>query len=345
MHNAKFFIKYKLHHLLIWMLVFGIWYNLRYQDYSSQEKAFKITLLKVADLALMIYTATFLLVPHLLYKKKYFLFGLSYIVMILLSSFGKMQIIGAILGNPDLFSINSSNFKLRIYDNIIPHFFLVTAGVSVKLVVDSMQSQQRLIEMAKEKAETELNFLKSQINPHFLFNSINSVYFLIDKENTAARNALHKFSEMLRYQLYECNGEKIPVEKEISFLKDYVDLQKLRTDEKYTVQFNCSPDVKEFAIEPILLIPLVENSFKHISHFRDHRQNEIKIDISKKNGEMIFSAFNSTENGEAQMKEAGGIGLANVKRRLELLYPGKHTLVVEKKDDSFEVILKLSIAN
>jgi two-component system, LytTR family, sensor kinase len=343
MHNAKFFIKYKLHHLIIWMLVFGVWYNLRYMDYSSQEKAFKITLLKVADLALMIYTANFLLVPHLLYRKKYFLFGLSYVAMILLSSYGKMQIIGSILGNPDLFSINSSNFKTRIYDNIIPHFFLVTAGVSVKLVIDFIQSQQRLADMAKEKAETELNFLKSQINPHFLFNSINSVYFLIDKENVAARNALHKFSEMLRYQLYECNGEKIPVEKEISFLKDYVDLQKLRTDEKYSVEFNCAPDVKGFTIEPILLIPLVENSFKHISHFRDNRQNEIKIDISRLNGEMIFSVFNSTENGEAQMKEQGGIGLANVKRRLELLYPGRHILEVKKKNESFDVKLRLGI--
>jgi two-component system, LytTR family, sensor kinase len=345
MHNAKFFIKYKLHHLLIWMLVFGVWYMLRYQDYSSEEKAFKITALKVADLAIMIYFANYVLVPFFLYKKRFFLFGLAYIVMILLSSYSKMQIIGSILGNPDLFSITSANFKTRIYDNIIPHFFLVTAGVAVKLVIDFIQSQQRLTEMAVEKAETELNFLKSQINPHFLFNSINSVYFLIEKENTAARNALHKFSEMLRYQLYECNGEKIPVEKEVSFLKDYVDLQKLRTDEKYSVQFHCSQDVKGFAIEPILLIPLVENSFKHISHFRDNRQNEIKIDISRVNGQMIFSVFNTTEDGEVQMKEAGGIGLANVKRRLELLYPGKHSFEVEKKNESFEVKLKLAIIN
>ena len=82
-----------------------------------------------------------------------------------------------------------------------------------------------LVEMAKEKAEAELNFLKQQINPHFLFNSLNSVYFLIDKKNDDARNALHRFSEMLRYQLYECNGEKIPVEKEISYLNDYVNIQ------------------------------------------------------------------------------------------------------------------------
>ncbi|MEJ0106369.1 MAG: histidine kinase [Bacteroidota bacterium] len=100
-------------------------------------------------------------------------------------------------------------------------------------MIDYARAQRRIGELAKEKAETELNFLKSQINPHFLFNSLNSVYFLIDKNNPGARQALHKFSDMLRYQIYECNGEKIPVEKEISYLQDYIDLQKLRGSEKY----------------------------------------------------------------------------------------------------------------
>ncbi len=342
MHNAPFFIKYKLHHLIIWMLIFGIWYNLRYTDYSSTEKAFKITLLKVADLAMMIYLSNYLLVPFLLYRKKYFLFGACYILMILLSSYGKMQIIGSILGNPGLFSINSVNFKARIYDNIIPHFFLVTAGVAVKLVYDFIQSQQRLTEMAKEKAETELNFLKSQINPHFLFNSLNSVYFLIDKENTIARNTLHKFSEMLRYQLYEANGEKIPIEKEISYLKDYVDLQKLRKDENYTVQFNCSPDVKDFTIEPLLLIPFVENAFKFISH-KTNRPNFIKLDMSRWNGFFEFTVENSKENDSPIKDQPGGIGLKNVKRRLELIYLGNHELKIEDTPDTYKIFFKLKI--
>lgn len=302
----------------------------------------KITLLKVVDLALMIYVASYVLIPHLLYKKKYGWFILAYLVMIFTSSYGKMQIIGAILNNPSLFSINSGNFKVRIYDNMIPHFFLVTAGVAIKLVFDYIRAQGRLSEMAIEKAEAELNFLKSQINPHFLFNSLNSVYFLIDRENTDARKALHKFSEMLRYQLYECDGEKIPVEKEINFLKDYVDLQKLRTDENYKIEFNCADDIKGFSIEPILLIPFVENSFKHISHFTDGRKNQIRIDIARQNGEMNFSVSNTTEDNLGG-KHAGGIGLVNVKRRLELLYPGRHKLTLSKKEDMFEANLKLTI--
>ena len=186
------------------------------------------------------------------------------------------------------------NLKARLYENVISDFFLVTAGAAFKLIFDYIKMQQRLAEIAKEKAEAELNFLKSQINPHFLFNSLNSVYFLIDKNNPEAREALHKFSEMLRYQLYEMNGDKIPIEKEISYLNDYMDLQKLRKDENYSVAFNYAQDVKGFYIEPLLLIPFVENAFKHISHFKD-QANFIKMDLSRSNGEFHFVVENSKE--------------------------------------------------
>jgi LytS/YehU family sensor histidine kinase len=222
---------------------------------------------------------------------------------------------------------------------VIPHFFLVIAGAASKLLYDYTKMQQRLAEMAKEKAEAELNFLKSQINPHFLFNSLNSVYFLINKENPEARQALHKFSDMLRYQLYEMNDANIPIEKEVAYLKDYVDLQKLRKDENYAVEFNCSPDVKGFSIEPLLLIPFVENAFKHISH-RAQGKNYVKLDMSRSNGHFNFRIENSTET-ERTTEMHGGIGLNNVKRRLELLYPGKHELGIKNTGDSYTVSLKL----
>src|SRR5688572_31173939 len=168
MHNARFFLKYKLHHLFFWMLVFGLWYFLRYDDYSSQARAFKITLVKVIDLALMIYFTNYFLIPKLLYKRKYFLFVLSFVLLILTSSFIKMNILAQIQNYPELLNFKD-NLKDRIYDNVLPHFFLVTAGAAVLLVNDFAKMQRRMIEMAKEKAEAELNFLKSQINPHFLF--------------------------------------------------------------------------------------------------------------------------------------------------------------------------------
>jgi two-component system LytT family sensor kinase len=332
------FIRYKLHYLVFWILLFGLWYYLRVDDYSSAVKAFWITALKVADLALMVSITNYVLIPGLLYKKRYTLFALLFIVMVVSSSLIKMNIIGHILGAPDLLSW-SSGWKIKIYNNIIPHFFLVIAGASIKLVIDYTRMQQRIVQIAKEKAEAELNFLKSQINPHFLFNSLNTIYFQIDKQNAQARETLHKFSAMLRYQLYEMKDD-IPVEKEISYLKDYVDLQRLRKDENYAVEFLCDPEVKGFNIKPLLLIPFVENAFKHISHYSDSR-NFIHLECNRNNGSFEFYLENSVE--QEPKITTGGIGLANVKRRLELLYPEKHSLEIHKQDGVYKVKLLLKV--
>lgn len=338
------FFKYKLHHISFWIVFGSVWYYLRYQDYRTTEQAVLVTLVKTADLALMVYIAGYILAPKLLYKRKYGWFALVFFLMVVTSSFSKMYLLGLITNNPALYNW-AANIKVRIYDNVIPHFFLVIAGLAIKLLVDYNRMQKRLLEVAKEKAETELNFLKSQINPHFLFNSLNAVYFLIDKNNTDARQALHKFSDMLRYQLYEVKDEKIPIEKEIGYLKDYIGLQQLR-NENCRVQLILDEKMKSFYIEPLLLIPFVENSFKHLSHFSNGRSNEIRIDLSKQNGEMNLTVRNTTEGTQVHGVSAdGGIGLNNVKRRLELLYPQKHDLKISENNGWFDVHLKIKIDN
>ena len=168
-------------HVFFWVLFLGLWFMLRVEDYANPSLAFQVTLIKVADLVLMVYITNYVLIPKLLYKKKYFLFGFLFIVMVVFSSIFKMNILGRLTHNQLLLNL-SGNWKARIYDNIIPHFFLVIAGAAIKLMMDQIGLQKKITEMAKEKAEAELSFLKSQINPHFLFNSLNSVYFLIDKK-------------------------------------------------------------------------------------------------------------------------------------------------------------------
>jgi LytS/YehU family sensor histidine kinase len=326
-------------------VVAGIWFYLRYQDYATLRQAALITIIKVVDLAILIYFCNLVLVPKLLYRKKWGLFAAAFLVSVAISSFTKMMIMGKVLQDKDLLSF-SSHIKEKIYNNFITHLFLVLAGVAVKLIIDYISLQKQLAEVAREKAEAELNFLKSQINPHFLFNSLNSVYFLIDKSNTPARDALHKFSDMLRYQLYECNGEKIPIEKEVGYLKDYVDLQQLRLNDDCTVVFDCAQDVKEFFIQPLLLIPFVENSFKHLSHYNNDKLNEVQIHISRTNGTMQFSVYNTTESARStELKKHSGIGLENVKKRLQLLYPAQHQLLVKEKEGWFGIELNLSIHN
>ena len=193
-----------------------MWLYLRYQDYPGFAQAVWVTALKVADLALLVYLVNGLLVPQFLYKKKYWRFVGAFVALVALCSFLKMLLMARLLNQ----SLNTVDVKTAVYNNFVTQFFLVLASIALKSAVDYIQLQKRMAEVAKEKAEAELNFLKAQINPHFLFNSLNAVYFLIDKKNTEAREALHKFSEMLRYQLYECNGKRIPVEQEIDFLKD-----------------------------------------------------------------------------------------------------------------------------
>lgn len=329
------------YHLLFWLVLGCVWYYLRYQDYSTTATAVRVTFVKVVDLALLIYLTNYVLIPRLLYPKRYLLFFTLFIGLILGSSLLKMQVLGYVMGNPGVYTITSASWKLRFYDNVIPHFFLVTAGAAVKLIYDYMRLQQRLVEVAKEKAETELAFLKSQINPHFLFNSLNAVYFLIDKHNKDARQALHTFSDMLRYQLYEANGKKIPIEKETGYLQDYVAMQQLRKNDDLEVKFSADKEVKHFSIEPLLLLPFVENAFKHCAVFAG-KKSCIDIAMNYRSGLFVFKVTNSA-GGEKTTEAGSGIGIANVRRRLELLYPGRHELRVSREDDVYVAKLVIEV--
>jgi len=216
-------------------------------------------------------------------------------------------------------------------------------GFTIEMLAKRVESDKLSEQLLKEKTEAELNFLKAQINPHFLFNSINTIFFQIDKNNSNARQSLLKFSEMLRYQLYDCMAERIFIEKEIIYLRSYVELQKLRKEENVFVHFNCSESVKEFSIAPLVLISFVENAFKHVSNFSG-KENKISIELDKKEDEFHFRVFNTNEiRKEKVVLNESGIGLNNVKRRIELIYNGNHELKINKQDNSFEVTLKLKL--
>jgi LytS/YehU family sensor histidine kinase len=332
-------MRIKIYHILFWLLVAGVWFYLRYQDYATLQMAAEVTIVKVIDLALLIYFVNLVLVPRLLYTKRYGWFAVAFIASVSVTSFIKMLAL-ANIQHDDLSSF--TNIKEKIYNNFVTQFFLVLASIGLTSVFDYLRLQKKMADVARQKAEAELNFLKSQINPHFLFNSLNSVYFLIDKKNADARQALSKFSDMLRYQLYECNDAKIPIEKEIGYLKDYVALQKLRREPHDDVHFTCSDNVKDFLIEPLLLMPFVENSFKHLSHFSNGKKNIVEISADRANGEFSFCVTNTIEY-KSNKDPVGGIGLKNVKRRLELLYNGRHELHVEESGDLFKVQLKIKI--
>ena len=282
-------------------------------------------------------------VPAFLYKKKYGIFALLFLAGIMAASLLRVPL--ATYLNEHYFAPGKTPpaFSELFFNSFTNIFIWVICLVAGKLIIDRIRFQKYIDAMEKEKIKNELDFLKAQFNPHFLFNSINSIYGNIDKGNSTARNMLLTFSEMLRYQLYECNTSKISLEKEVHYIRNYVALQQTRKPENLAIQLNISEEIKGIMVAPLLFITFIENAFKYVSH-HETKLNEVKISICRKNNQLVFQAFNTKEalNGY-KIDNHKGIGIANVKRRLELLYPQKHELIINSADSFYEVILNLQL--
>ncbi|MEJ7768583.1 MAG: histidine kinase [Chitinophagaceae bacterium] len=345
MFEREILKKYKINHIVLWCVLLVGWYLLRSGDFPNNQVAAKITIVKVLVLAFLVYLTNEILIPFLLYKKRYWLFGLLFTMIVCTMGIVKISLIMQLLQPYYRYPLKVfDDIKERFYDNIIPLFLLVSTGAAAKLVTDYISSEKKLAAISREKAETELQYLKSQLNPHFVFNTLNAIYFQIDKSNHDARESLLQFADLLRYQLYECNAETITIEKEMQYLEDYIHLQKKRKDSNYKVTFKRCQSVRDFQIVPLLLIPFVENAFKHISHY-SNKLNIIVITASRQDDTFAFNVINSVELHHHHEPKTGGIGLRNVQRRLDMLYAGKHTLRIEKTGDHYTVDLQIKVNN
>jgi len=221
----------------------------------------------------------------------------------------------------------------------------MTLAMSIKLAKNWLDSRHRQQLLEKEKLETELNYLRYQFNPHFLFNTINSIFFLIHKNPDMASASLAKFSELLRYQLYECNGEQIALTHEIAYLENFIGLEKLRQNSTLGLDVDIRREETGLVtIAPFLLMTFVENAFKHVSRHSDE-PNWIRIQLRQERNQLDFLVANSSSPFESNtIFHYSGIGLKNVQRRLDLLYPGRHELSIRHGDGSFEVRLRLQLA-
>lgn len=335
------FFRYHLDHVLFWALTVFFhaltalnWVTLfGYGEYAGE------IIIRNTLLALLIYSNLFFVFP--LFTKQSIFRAILFLLasLILYATLKVLHEYIVFKGSV----LTDQNFRLSyrfLYNLSIATFYLGFVA-ALHLSKQWYLQREQLRQIRLEKLNTELDYLKAQMNPHFLFNSINTIFFQINKENTEARETLGKFSDMLRYQLYECNADTIPVEKEIAYLQNYVALQQLRKDELYTIDFQADSHLRGFNIPPLLLIPFIENTFKHISNHTD-RANRIEISLRKQGQILELNVINTTDNSTSQ--EPGGIGLKNVQRRLELLYPNKHTLAFEKTGERFSVLLKLILA-
>jgi len=288
------------------------------------------------------YTIAYYIIPQFLQKKKYIYFIVSILLLVALSSLFRALV--AVQMNLHFFHnvhhIEFNALYVNSFVNIIIWIQIITIG---KMILDRIQNQQQLELLEKEKIKNELDFLKAQINPHALFNSLNTIYGYIDKNNHVARNILLQFSELLRYQLYDCSVEKIGLEKEISYITKYIEFQQLRKDENLRVKFEIEHIENGLEISPLLLVILIENAFKFVSNAVE-KENSIVIKIFTKNKVLHNYVSNTTEPQPLQMKNAGGIGIENLKRRLELSYAGKYELSIRNEKNFYDAGLTIDLS-
>lgn len=288
------------------------------------------------------YVVNDFIIPRFFLKRKYLLFALTTIIVIAVSAWLRALI--AVQMNVHYFHGTVVDFKTLYLNSVINISLWVLLVAIIKMLIDRTQTQQQIELMEKERIKNELDYLKAQINPHTLFNSLNTIYGHIDKANQTARDILLQFSELLKYQLYECGAEKVNLENEVGYIKNYAAFQRLRKDDKLIVNIetdNIEPGLK---IAPLLIIVLIENAFKFVSGFSD-KENRISIKIFTKNNLVYCSIVNTSEiHHHSINKNPGGIGIVNLKRRLELLYQDKFSFTVKNEHDFYKADLTINLA-
>jgi two-component system LytT family sensor kinase len=342
----RWLLKYKVPHLLAWMVVS---FALMFLIYNPATPMFpqwaSFMIVTGAAFPVCSYT-TKTLTPRFLYKHKIGSFVSYIFVLAVLNGALTYLLAGFIFhilsGKPMFRSL--SYFVTILFFLVIVDVILIAVSCIIKIISDHYHMEQQMLQIEKEKINTELNFLRSQINPHFLFNVMNTIYFQIEKTNSDARLSIEKFSEMLRYQLYECTTDKISIDKELHYIKNYVAIQSLRMELDSDIRLFIDDGIKDFFIAPLLILPIVENAFKHVSSFKEPGKNKIYLNIKKDGHEtLLIEAINTYDqlDGQKHLWQTGGLGIRNLKRRLQLLYPGKHELNINKQETTYQSILKL----
>jgi len=288
--------------------------------------------------ALATVVITYYLMPKFLYKQKYwqFFLGSAIVVAIVIT-------LEEVVLEPILFpgTKRAETFP-GIYISllgVLPVMFILSG---CKFGWDALKKQAQIDELETTIQESELQFLRSQINPHFLFNNLNNLYSYALQESPKTPEIILEMSGVLRYMLYESKEQFVPLKKELEQLGNFIRLYKLQIEDRGEVHFDVDKIEGDYKIAPLILIVFIENAFKHS---QSGQSSDIEIDISVKLSKSIleFRCKNNYQSGFSLDSVAKGIGLQNVKKRLELLYPNKHLLHIEEADNSYKVLLKLEL--
>jgi len=328
-------------HILAWLMVF--FFPLLFQDSSKKNPEWNRSIfdsthiwLTVSPMVLFYVNAHFF-IPRYLNKRRTGLY-----LLWLLLSFIAFAMFPAFLFHHDKHDSHSFLNRSSLFA-IIPFLFFWAMSTLYRFASDKVTTDRLLKERENENLKTELLFLRSQISPHFLFNVLNNMVALARLRSERLEPALIKLSEFMRYMLYESDEEKVLLEKEIEYVNSFIDLQRLRFGNDLLIRVEMD-DFKHDAhlIEPMLLIPFIENAFKHGTGLL--QPPELDISLHVKDDLLQFQVRNRYNPDSLEIKDkTSGIGLANVRRRLNLLYEKRHSLVVTKEDGWFTVFLQLKI--
>ncbi len=334
-------------HAAAWLLLFSLPALLR-PTYNNEEPAhheaiapsvtFLLPLTMDATWMAFFYLNTLLLMPRLTYKRKYWQYaGIQLVVLAWILT--QSAFFFKLLIRP------GEHFDIRrpILFNFFIYLFMLASSTAYTLIRDKIKADNLAQEKEYENLKTELSLLRSQVSPHFMFNVLNNMVSLARKQSDQLEPSLIKLSSLMRYMLYETDEEKVSLEKEIDYLQSYIDLQQQRFGKKVKVCADMQSMDEQYRIEPMLLIPFVENAFKHGTGMIENAQINIKLRAEKNILQFTVSnKFNAISN-EVKDKTSG-IGLTNVTRRLNLWYGKRHDLTITKDNNFFIVSLQLNLS-
>lgn len=350
MHQAisdtvKTLYKYRIHHLVFWVLYLLMWMTLIGPE-PTWRSTFVSTFVVLFFHIALSYFNNYLLIEWFLFRRKYLAYFTGLLLSIVLTCY-PLAIVSYKVITRDSDSIASIwSMQFFIYNGLFL-LFTVLLSASVKLFRNWYIKEQSNNALQKLNVENELRFLKSQINPHFLFNNLNNLYALTLKHSELAPDVVLKLANILRYGLYESQKQKVLIDDDIQFVKDYIELEKLRLGDRADVHLEVNGSGFGVLIEPLLFINYIENAFKHganpsigkaridINYTIDAAKQELHFKISNQ----IPKVLNTIEQ-----QKVGGIGLKNVETRLNILYPGKHLLNIEQANQIYTVYLTLQLS-
>jgi len=334
--------KNNIKHLLFWVLISLLWSARDMVYHQNFYQNLRTNIYTFLPYALLVYFNLYILIPKVLLAKKKTLY-------VVLLSIGLFLITMLSSWSLDVYFTNLNNQRTASFFgsyegkiSIITEL-LVLVGISMSLFFYNQwnEKEKYVAAIEKKKLEAELQQLKSQINPHFLFNSLNSIYILLGQNLSLGKETLIQFSDLLSHQIYENNKERVKLSKEIENLKNYIKIEKVRHEDALQLHYEFPKCIQNLYVTPMLFLPIIENAFKH-GQCDDCYWIRIKMEVLDGHT-LSLSVENSLNTVKRSTMRQQGIGLSNVQRRLELIYPKDHALTIEKRANSFKVNLKIKL--